>query len=228
MLRCWSAMSARRRTPGRIQTNMVRIDGQRSVYIPMLKQGGDSNTITIVNGMKAAIKNLVDIPASLKTAVVFDQSVFVKVRHQESDERGRNRPGAYCAHDSAVPGERARDVRRPAVDSAVCARSFHLHSMGGGSINTMVLAGLALAFSRLIDNSVVVLENIFRHMEMGETPESRPKRAAKRCNWPCWLPPSPPPSCSFRSRFCTESAGISLPRLLCPWSFRSSPPISWR
>ena len=63
---------------GTIQTNIVRIDGQRSVYVPVLKQGGDSNTITIVNGMKAAIKNLVDIPASLKTAVVFDQSVFVK------------------------------------------------------------------------------------------------------------------------------------------------------
>jgi multidrug efflux pump subunit AcrB len=40
----------------------------------------------------------------------------------------------------------------------------------GGSINTMLLGGLALAFSRLIDDSVVVLENIFRYMEMGEAP----------------------------------------------------------
>src|SRR6201996_7436494 len=63
---------------GTLQTNIVRIDGQKSVYVPVLKQGGDSNTITIVNGMKAAIKDLVDIPASLKTAVVFDQSIFVK------------------------------------------------------------------------------------------------------------------------------------------------------
>ena len=63
---------------GTIQTNIVRIDGQRSVYIPVLKQGGGSNTITIVDEMKAAIKNLVDIPSSLKTAVVFDQSIFVK------------------------------------------------------------------------------------------------------------------------------------------------------
>ena len=47
---------------GAIQINIVRIDGQRSVYIPILKQGGDSNTITIVNGMKAAMKHLVDIP----------------------------------------------------------------------------------------------------------------------------------------------------------------------
>ena len=64
---------------GALQYNIVRIDGQRSVYVPIFKQGGDSNTITIVNGMKAAIKRLVDIPDSLKTAVVFDQSIFVKL-----------------------------------------------------------------------------------------------------------------------------------------------------
>ncbi len=40
----------------------------------------------------------------------------------------------------------------------------------GGSINTMLLGGLALAFSRLIDDSVVVLENIFRFMEHGVAP----------------------------------------------------------
>src|ERR1700749_349804 len=64
---------------GALQYNIVRIDGQRSVYVPVFKQGGNSNTITIVNGMKAAVKKLVDIPPQLKTAVVFDQSVFVKL-----------------------------------------------------------------------------------------------------------------------------------------------------
>ena len=48
--------------------------------------------------------------------------------------------------------------------------------MGGSSINTMVLGGLALAFSRLIDNSVVVLENIYRHLEMGETAGGRSRK----------------------------------------------------
>src|ERR1700746_500019 len=64
---------------GALQYNIVRIDGQRSVYVPIFKQGGSSNTITIVNGMKEAIKKLVDIPDTLKTAVVFDQSIFVKL-----------------------------------------------------------------------------------------------------------------------------------------------------
>jgi multidrug efflux pump subunit AcrB len=48
--------------------------------------------------------------------------------------------------------------------------AFLALNAGGGTINTMVLGGLALAFSRLIDNSVVVLENIFRHLELGEDP----------------------------------------------------------
>src|SRR6195952_4888070 len=48
--------------------------------------------------------------------------------------------------------------------------AFIALQLGGTSINSMVLGGLALALSRLIDNSVVVLENIYRHLEMGEPP----------------------------------------------------------
>ena len=50
--RCWWPTSEKPKTAGAIQTNIVRIDGQRSVYIPVLKQGGDSNTIAIVNGSR--------------------------------------------------------------------------------------------------------------------------------------------------------------------------------
>src|SRR3954447_14927734 len=61
-----------------IQTNMVRVDGQRSVYVPVMKQGGDTNTIAVVDGVRGALKHLFDVPAQLMTNVVFDQSVFVK------------------------------------------------------------------------------------------------------------------------------------------------------
>jgi multidrug efflux pump subunit AcrB len=49
-----------------------------------------------------------------------------------------------------------------------CIATFLILNAFGDSINTMVLGGMALVLSRLIDNSVVVLENIFRHFEMGE------------------------------------------------------------
>ena len=49
----------------------------------------------------------------------------------------------------------------------------------GGTINTMVLGGLALVLSRVIDNSVVVLENIFRHMEEGEDARTASERGGE-------------------------------------------------
>ena len=61
-----------------IQYNVVRVDGQRSVYLPIMKQGGDTNTIAVVQGIRDAIEHLYDIPKQLKSAVVFDQSAFVK------------------------------------------------------------------------------------------------------------------------------------------------------
>ena len=155
---------------GAIQTNIVRIDGQKSVYIPVLKQGGDSNTIAIVNGIKEATKHLVDIPDVLKTAVVFDQSIFVKTAVKNLLKEGGiglaltglmillflGSPRATFAVLLSIP-----------LSALTC---FLVMNLLGGSINTMLLGGLALAFSRLIDDSVVVLENIFRFMEQGVAP----------------------------------------------------------
>jgi len=155
---------------GAIQTNIVRIDGQHSVYIPILKQGGNSNTISIVNGTKQAIKHLVDIPDVLKTAVVFDQSIFVKLAIKNLLKEGGiglfltaimillflGSPRATFAVLLSIP-----------LSALTC---FLIMNSMGGSINTMLLGGLALAFSRLIDDSVVVLENIFRFMEKGAAP----------------------------------------------------------
>lgn len=155
---------------GALQTNIVRIDGQRSVYVPVLKQGGDSNTISIVNGIKAAIKHLVDIPDSLKTAVVFDQSVFVKQALKELVNEatiGLVLTGLMILLFLGSPRATVAVMLSVPLSAVVCLLIARLM---GGSINTMILGGLALAFSRLIDNGVVVLENIFRYMEMGESP----------------------------------------------------------
>jgi len=54
-----------------IQYNIVRVAGQRSTYVPIMKQGGDTNTIEVVEGVRNLLKHLVDIPAQLKTQVLF-------------------------------------------------------------------------------------------------------------------------------------------------------------
>ena len=45
----------------------MRVDGQRSVYLPVLKQGGDTNTIAVVDGVKDAVQHLFDVPKELVT-----------------------------------------------------------------------------------------------------------------------------------------------------------------
>jgi multidrug efflux pump subunit AcrB len=154
-----------------IQTNIVRVDGQPSVYLPILKQGGDTNTIAVVEGIKDALQHLVDIPKQLKTRVVFDQSIFVRTAIDNLIHEG----GIGLVLTGLMILLFLGSVRATAAVflsiplSALAA--FLAIGAGGGTVNTMVLGGLALAFSRLIDNSVIVLENIFRHLEMGESPE---------------------------------------------------------
>lgn len=154
-----------------IQTNIVRVDGQPSVYLPILKQGGDTNTIAVVSGIREALKNLVDIPKTLLTRVVFDQSVFVKTAiHNLMNEGAIGLLLTGLMIMLFLGSIRATAAVFLSIPLSALA-AFLAINAGGGTVNTMVLGGLALAFSRLIDNSVIVLENIFRHIEQGESPE---------------------------------------------------------
>jgi multidrug efflux pump subunit AcrB len=154
-----------------LQYNIVRVNGQKSVYVPILKQGGDTNTIAVVDGIKKAILKLRDIPSQLKAHVQFDQSLFVKGAISTV-----MREGAVGIVLTAVlilvflGSARATAAVFLSIPLSVMITFFILHLMGR-SIDSMVLSGLALAFSRLIDDSVVVIENIYRHIELGEDPK---------------------------------------------------------
>jgi hydrophobic/amphiphilic exporter-1 (mainly G- bacteria), HAE1 family len=167
-----------------IQTNIVRVDGQRSVYLPILKQGGNSNTIAIVNGIKTAVGDLLDVPKSLRTKVVFDQSVYVKTAISNLGSEGGIGLVLTALMILIFLGNVRATVAVLLSIPLSALAAFLAIDAGGGSINTMVLGGLALAFSRLIDNSVVVLENIFRHLEMGETPEVAAEKGGREVAMP--------------------------------------------
>ena len=153
-----------------IQTNLVRVDGQRSVYVPVLKQGGDTNTIAVVDGIRDALKHLFDVPKQLITQVVFDQSVFVKTAIETLLHEGAIGLFLTSVMILVFLGSMRATVAVFFSIPLSALTAFILLSLGGSSVNAMILGGLALAFSRLIDNSVVVLENIYRHLEMGEAP----------------------------------------------------------
>jgi HAE1 family hydrophobic/amphiphilic exporter-1 len=162
-----------------IQTNVVLVDGQPSVYLPILKQGGDTNTIAVVDGIKEALKNLVDVPKQLITRAVFDQSIFVKTAIENLMHEGAIGLVLTGLMILLFLGSlRATAAVFLSIPLSALA-AFLVISAGGGTVNTMVLGGLALAFSRLIDNSVIVLENIFRHLEMGEEPRTAAEKGGQ-------------------------------------------------
>ena len=153
-----------------LQYNVVRVDGQRSVYLPVLTQGGGSNTIQVVDGIREKLKNLFDVPQSLVSRVVFDQSEFVKNAIATLLHEAGLGLFLTCLMILIFLGSMRATVAVFFSIPLSALTTLMILKMGGSSINSMVLGGLALAFSRLIDNSVVVLENIHRHLELGDPP----------------------------------------------------------
>jgi HAE1 family hydrophobic/amphiphilic exporter-1 len=167
-----------------IQYNKVRINGQPSVYIPVVKQGGDANTIKVVNGVKDIVAHLLYVPKRLITEVVFDQSVFVRTAIETLLHEGGIGLILTGLMILVFLGSMRATVAVFLSIPLSALAAFIALDLGGNTINAMILGGLALAFSRLIDNSVVVLENIFRHLEMGEPPEVAAERGGQEVSLP--------------------------------------------
>jgi multidrug efflux pump subunit AcrB len=165
-----------------IQYNVVRVDGQRSCYIPIMKQGGDTNTIEVVDGVRNLVGKLFDMPKQLVPSVVFDQSVFVKEALKTVFHEGLIGLVLTSMMILIFLGSmRATCAVLLSIPLSALATLVVL-SLMGSTINTMILGGLALAFSRVIDNSVISLENIYRHLEMGSPPAMAAEQGGAEVN----------------------------------------------
>jgi multidrug efflux pump subunit AcrB len=105
--------------------------------------------------------------------------------------------------------------------------AFIALALGGSTVNTMILGGLALAFSRLIDNSVVVLENIFRHLEMGETPVVAAERGGEEVALPVLAATLTTVVVFFPVTFLYGVSKYCFRRWRCRWCCRCSRRILW-
>ena len=165
-----------------IQYNLVRVNGQRSVYLPIMKQGGDTNTIQVVDGIRRLLGRLIGIPKNLVATVVFDQSAFVKEAIRTLVHEGLI--GLVLTSLMILvflASFRATLAVFLSIPLSALA-TFVVLYLAGSTLNTMILGGLALAFSRIIDNSVISLENIYRHLEEGESPEHAAEEGGAEVN----------------------------------------------
>ena len=171
-----------------IQTSIVRVDGQRSVYLPVLKQGGNTNTIAVVQGVRDAVSRLLDVPAQLVTRVVFDQSQFVNGAIRTlliATVIGLALTAAIVM--LFLSSGLATLAVLLSVPISVLA-AFLALSIGGSSVNTMVLGGIALAFTRFLSTRWSCWKTSSGTSIAASRPKMPPNGAATK--WPCrcWPP----------------------------------------
>ena len=159
-----------------IQSNVVRINGRRQVYIPIYRQPG-ANTIEIVNAIQRNLERILqrlremDPKAhDLALEVVLDQSVYVRSSLEALQLEGLL--GAFFA--ALIVLLFLRRIRSTIVvlvslPLAIMSTFIGLY-FSGATLNTMTLGGLALVIGILIDQSIVVVEAIVRHVEEGSAP----------------------------------------------------------
>ncbi|MFZ2104081.1 MAG: efflux RND transporter permease subunit, partial [Roseiarcus sp.] len=145
-----------------VQQNVVRENGRRSVLLSIIKNG-NASTVTVVNGVKNALKTLrAAAPAGLRIGELFDQSVFVTQSVQ-----GVVREGAIAAGLTALMillflgSWRSTLVVMISIPLAILSSLVVLFFLGD-TLNTMTLGGLALAVGILVDDSTVTIENTHR------------------------------------------------------------------
>ncbi len=167
-----------------IQTNVVHVNGKRQVYIPIYRQPG-ANTIGVVEGIKRAIGEIsARLPKGINLDVVLDQSVYVRKAISSLEREALL--GTFLAGLMIlvfIGSFRSTAAILLSIPLSILAAIIGLF-FTDNSLNLMTLGGLALAVGRLVDDSIVVLENTHRHLAMGKTAEAAALDAAEEVRMP--------------------------------------------
>ena len=154
------------------QVSIVRVNGERSVYLRINKQPG-ANTVEVVDAVKATLPKLFGVPPGVNVNLSFDQSTYIRQSIQS------------LWHEAAVGSILAflvilvflRSFVSTIIISIAIPLSLLLTMIAmyflGQTLNIFTLGGLALAVGRLVDDSIVELENINRHLDMPGTPRRK-------------------------------------------------------
>ena len=155
-----------------IQTNVVRVNGRRQVYIPVFRQLGAS-TLQVVDTLKGAIETMKArlTRPGIDLQVVMDQSVYVRRSIESLVEEGILGAVLCSLVILLFLGQwRMTAIAIMTIPISVLAAVACLYA-SGNTINVMTLAGLALAIGPLVDSAIICLENTHRHLGLGATPE---------------------------------------------------------
>jgi multidrug efflux pump subunit AcrB len=149
------------------QTNVVRQDGVRGVLLSVLKNGGAS-TLDIVSNIRSMLPIAAQtMPDDIKITPLFDQSVFVKAAVKGVVFEAILAAALTAAMVLLFLGNwRSTLIIGLTIPLSILASILVLYSLGE-TLNLMTLGGLALSVGILVDQAIVTIENIERHLHMG-------------------------------------------------------------
>jgi CzcA family heavy metal efflux pump len=169
------------------QTNIVHVDGGRSVLMSVLKNGSAS-TLAIVDGVRAKLDTLkAGWPEALKVTPINDQSVFVRAAI-----KGVALEGAIAAVLTSIMillflgSWRSTIIIAVSIPLSILGSIIALSAIGE-TLNLMTLGGLALAVGILVDDATVTIENINWHLEQGKGVEDSILDGARQIVGPAFV-----------------------------------------
>ncbi len=146
------------------------LNGQRTITL-VVEKTSDGNTIAAADSVKDQVKTLAKfLPADVQFVTIVDLSDYV--RHNLADVVTSLFLGSLMAILVVfvfLHNLRGTIIVALALPTSMIATFIPLSAMGY-SLNSMTLLGLSLAVGILVDDSIVVLENINRHLALGEEP----------------------------------------------------------
>jgi multidrug efflux pump subunit AcrB len=150
------------------QTNIVRINGQRASFVPILKNS-TASTIAVVDAVKTMLPDIQAVaPEGMELKTDFDQSVFVRSAVENVVKEAVLSSILVALMILVFLGSwRNTVVVAVSIPLSIFAGIVGLF-LTGQTINLMTLGGLALAIGMLVDNATVVMENIHRNQSLGK------------------------------------------------------------
>jgi hydrophobe/amphiphile efflux-1 (HAE1) family protein len=168
------------------QKDIVRVNGERGVILRVFKQPG-ANTIAVVDALRAGLPKLRGIPPGVSVEIRFDQSSYI--RSAVSSLMHEALYGGLLAVAVILlflASLRATGIVAVAIPLSIIT-SFVLLYFTGQTLNIFTLGGLALGVGRLVDDSIVELENIHRHLATGAERKKAVLDAAQEVAMPIFV-----------------------------------------
>ncbi len=150
--------------------SIARFNGVPAIGLGIQKQSG-TNTVEVIDRIKKELVNIrKTLPPGMRLEISFDQSDFIKLSINEVQRHLIY--GGFFATIAVLlflKNLRVTLISALAIPTSIIS-TFAIMNAFNFTFNNMTMLGLALCIGILIDDAIIVIENIYRHMEEGMKP----------------------------------------------------------